>query len=86
MGYRDEYGIIVENIEPPIKDIDYEFSDNGEIKITSILHGAPIHIGKGERIGQLRLVEVPKACFKEVESVSLIGEDREGGFGSTGTK
>ena len=32
----------------------------------------------------MRLVQVPKAEFVEVESVGEIGEDRGGGFGSTG--
>jgi dUTPase len=32
----------------------------------------------------MRLVRVPKANFVEVSSVNEIGEDRNGGFGSTG--
>lgn len=85
-GYRDELGIIVENIEPAIKDIGYEFDDNGKPLITSILHGSTINIGKGERFAQLVLNEVPSAAFFKVESVSEIGENRSGGFGSTGKK
>lgn len=83
-GYRNEYGIIIENIEPRIKDINYEFEDDGNIRITSIEHGADMMISKGERIAQLRLVEVPKIVFYRVDSVAEIGEDRGGGFGSTG--
>lgn len=85
MGYRDEIGVIVENIEPPFKDIDYEFDDNGEIHIKSILHGQSYTIAPGQRFAQMRLVQVPKAEFVQVESVGEIGEDRGGGFGSTGT-
>lgn len=85
-GYRDEVGIIIDNIEPPIKDISYTFDDNGEIHITSILHGSDFTIGKGEKFCQLVLAEVPKAAFFVVDSVSGIGEDRGGGFGSTGIK
>lgn len=84
-GYRDEIGVIVENIEPPFKDIDYEFDDNGEIHIKSILHGQSYTIAPGQRFAQMRLVQVPKAEFVRVESVGDIGEDRGGGFGSTGT-
>ena len=85
-GYRDQYGIIIENIEAPIKDITYEFDDKGKPVITSILHGSDLHITKGERIGQIRLVEVPKAVFYTVDKVEEIGENRGGGFGSTGLK
>lgn len=83
-GYRDEIGVIVENIEPPFKDIDYEFDDNGEIHIKSILHGNSYTIAEGQRFAQMRLVQVPKADFVQVESVGDIGEDRGGGFGSSG--
>ena len=83
-GYRDEYGIIIENIEPAIKDIEYEFNEDKTVNIKSILHGSTLHITKGQKIAQLRLVEVPKASFYRVDSVSEIGEDRGGGFGSSG--
>ena len=83
-GYRDEIGVIIENIEPPFKDIDYDFDDNGEIHIKSILHGEAYTIAEGQRFAQMRLVQVPKAEFVQVESVGEIGEDRGGGFGSTG--
>ena len=83
-GYRDEIKVIVENIEPPLKDITYEFDENGNPVITSVLHGASHHIGKGEKFCQLVLMEVPKAAFYRVEAVSEIGENRGGGFGSTG--
>ena len=83
-GYRDEIGVIIENIEPPFKDIDYEFDNNGEIHIKSILHGQPYTIVPGQRFAQMRLVQVPKAEFVQVESVGEIGENRNGGFGSSG--
>jgi len=83
-GYRDDIGVIIENIEPPFKDIDYEFDDNGEIHIKSIIHGLAYTITKGQRFAQMRLVQVPKAEFIQVESVGEIGEDRGGGFGSSG--
>lgn len=84
-GYRDEYGIIIENIDPKIKDISYTFDEKGEIHINSILHGSPIEIGKGQRIGQLRLVEVPKMSFYEVKNILEVDkENRKSGFGGTG--
>lgn len=83
-GYRDEIKVVIENIENPIKDIDYEFTDEGKIIINSILHGSIHTIGKGEKFAQLVLMEVPKAAFYQVETVQEIGEDRGGGFGSTG--
>ena len=83
--YKGVIGVIVENIEPPIKDITYEFDDNGRPILTSVLHGQSYSISKGERFAQMRLVEVPTANFFQVESVDGIGDDRGGGFGSSGT-
>lgn len=87
-GYRDEIGIIVENTEAPIKKIEYEFNDDGTINLNtlSIIHGSSYAIDAGQKIAQLVLAEVPKAVLYEVEKVSDIGEDRGGGFGSTGLK
>jgi dUTP pyrophosphatase len=82
--YKGVIGVIVENIEPPIKDIGYEFDDKGRPIITSIEHGKTYYIGKGERFAQMRLVEVPTVNFYQVQSVDGIGEDRGGGFGSSG--
>ena len=56
-----------------------------ELNITSILHGAPCHIQKGDRIAQLVLTEVPTAHFYKVENISIFDSDRgEDGFGSSG--
>ena len=85
-GYRDEICVIIENVEAPIKDINYSFNDDGSIKIDSILHGSSYTIGKGEKFCQLVLMEVPKAALYRVDKVADIGEDRGGGFGSTGLK
>ena len=83
--YKGVIGVIIENIEPPIKDITYEFDDSGRPILTSVLHGQSYTISKGERFAQMRLVEVPTANFFQVESVEGIGDDRGGGFGSSGT-
>ena len=85
-GYRDEIGVIIENTDPAIKDIEYDFNEAGEPIIKSILHGEPFTIHKGERFAQMRLVAVPTAALYEVESVGEIGDNRGGGFGHTGVK
>ena len=82
--YKGVIGVIMENVDAPIKDIEYEFDENGRPIIKSIAHGATYYINKGERFAQMRLVEVPTASFVQVESVSEIGDDRGGGFGSSG--
>lgn len=82
-GYRDEIGIIVDNIEPFIKEA--KMDDTG--RLYEVLFGSSYTIGKGEKFAQLVLCEVPKAAFYQVESVSAIENDgRNGGFGSTGVK
>lgn len=82
-GYRDEICIIADNIDQVIKG--GELDEAG--RLTSILWGSDITLGKGEKIAQLVLSEVPKAVFYEVENVSSIENDgRKGGFGSTGDK
>lgn len=79
-GYRDEVKIIIENIEPPIKDVTVD--DDG--RVTSILYGSDYTIGKGEKFCQIVLNEVPKAAFYTVANVMEIDEEnRQGGFGST---
>lgn len=80
--YRGEVKVIIDNIEPPIKDIVYEFDDNGRPIITSILHGQSYTIGKGEKFAQLVLMEVPKANFYLVDKVDET-DRADGGFGST---
>ena len=82
-GYRDEIGIIVDNIDQVIKG--GELDEAGHL--TGILWGSDITLSKGEKIAQLVLSEVPKAVFYEVDSVAAIENDgRQGGFGSTGDK
>ncbi len=91
-GYRDEIGVIIENVEPPIKSIEYEPVTNVEtgqvdhLTIKNIEYGQSYTIGAGEKFAQLVLMEVPKAAFYEVADVAEITGDRGGGFGSTGLK
>jgi dUTP pyrophosphatase len=82
-GYRDEICIIAENIDQVVKGAEMDASG----ALCGILWGSDITLGKGEKIAQLVLSEVPKAVFYEVESVATIENDgRKGGFGSTGNK
>lgn len=89
-NYRGEIGIIIDNIEPPIKDITYRpvLNENGtikELKVTSILQGAPYYIEKGDRIAQLVLSETPTAHFYQVDNIGVFDSERgEDGFGSSG--
>lgn len=90
-AYRDEIKIIIENIEPPIRDITTNtiLKENGAVdhmEITSIEYGRDFTIGKGEKFCQLVLCEVPKVAFYRVDNVQEIGDNRNGGFGSTGLK
>lgn len=82
-GYRDEICIIADNIDPVIRSA--EMDENG--RLFNVEWGSDITLGKGEKVAQLVLSEVPKAVFYEVENVSSIENDgRKGGFGSTGDK
>lgn len=82
-GYRDEIGVIIDNIEPFIKSA--QMDENG--RLYNVEFGSSHTIGAGEKFAQLVLCEVPKAAFYEVESVRAIENDgRAGGFGSSGLK
>ena len=88
-GYRDEIGVIIENIEQPVQDIDYHFYEGDlttkpQIIIDSILHGKSYTLEKGQRIAQMRLVEAPTVSWMKVENIGEIEGDRGGGFGSSG--
>lgn len=90
-AYRDEIKVIIENVESPIRDITTNtiMKENGFIdhmEITSIEYGKDFTIGKGEKFCQLVLCEVPKVAFYRVDNVQEIGDNRNGGFGSTGLK
>ena len=85
-GYRDEVGVIIENIEPNIADLTYDFNDDGKPVITSVLHGKSYTICKGEKFAQLVLSEVPTATWTQVDTIEAFEGNRGGGFGSTGLK
>lgn len=89
--YRGEVGVIIDNIDSPIKEIDSEpiWIDGkvDHLKINSILYGSSYTIGKGEKFAQLVLSEVPHATFYKVDNINEFESDRgDGGYGSSGLK
>lgn len=79
-GYRDELGIIMTNTSESIG------AEEGEIHTVGSkgnLKGT-YRIAKGERIAQIILQRLPRISFRLVDSVADMGNDRGGGFGSTG--
>lgn len=79
-GYRNELGIIITNTSDPCSSSRDECFT---LKTAANGKGA-YQIFRGDRIAQLVLQEVPRMKFRIVSSVSEIGGDRGGGFGSTG--
>ena len=88
--YHEEIGVIVENIDAPIKDVEVVQSPGasmfGAAPTAVNLYGSSFTIGKGERFAQMRLVEVPVVNWLPVESLGEFENDHGVGFGSTGTK
>lgn len=82
--YHEEIGVIVENIDPPLKD--YQITQDGDGLLQGPLYGSSFTIGKGERFAQMRLIEVPLVNWLQVESLGNFDSDHGAGFGSTGTK
>ena len=81
-GYRDEIGVIIDNIEAPIVSL----HKDEEGHVVGFESGKSYTIGAGQKFAQLVLMKVPKANFQEVSSVLTYEGDRGGGFGSTGLK
>ena len=77
-GYRDEIGIIIENRSLP-SDKEYFINEKGNKPGT-------YKIQVGDRIAQFVLAKVGQIKFVSVTDVKLLGINRNGGFGSTGTK
>jgi len=81
-GYRDELGIIMTNTSPVCccdEERTFSIDSKGNEEGTYIIR-------KGDRVAQIVLQKVPRMRFTVVESVSDIGNDRGGGFGSTGVR
>lgn len=80
--YHEEIGVMLENIDAPLKDIDPSdpATDYGK------LYGSAHTIEKGERCAQMRLIEVPIVNWIPVTSLGNFDQDHGSGFGSTGVK
>ncbi|NMA64877.1 MAG: aminotransferase [Clostridiaceae bacterium] len=92
-GYRDELVIIMTNTSPERnpegKTCDSGDEENEQNYLTLDSKGnkkGTYLIKKGERVAQLILAQVPRMNLIKVDSVSDIGFNRGGGFGSTGVK
>lgn len=82
--YHEEIGVIIESIEPPIKEANILKNVNDEYEEAN-LYGSSFTIGKGERFAQMRLVEVPVVNWLPVSDLGNFENDHGSGFGSTGT-
>jgi dUTP pyrophosphatase len=78
-GYRDEIGIIMANSSCPCCSSNevYDMDAKGNMKGIYIIR-------KNDRIAQIVIAPVYKMAFTVVSDVKEIGNDRGGGFGSTG--
>ena len=93
-GYRDELGIIMTNTSQMMHENrpSAPFGSpaphmDGILTISNTGNKPGVYkINKGDRIAQIVLQEVPRMKLTVVDSVSGIGEDRGGGFGSTGVR
>jgi dUTP pyrophosphatase len=82
-GYKGEVGVIVENVDSPVKDLEVEYEKDGTPILKSVLFGSEISFSKGDRIAQMRLVETPNILF--TKTLDLQESERgKGGFGSSG--
>lgn len=82
--YHEEICVIIENIDPPLKEAGIVTLEDGSIQDAS-LFGSSFTIGKGERFAQMRLIEVPIVNWLQVSSLGDFDNDHGEGFGSTGT-
>ncbi len=64
--------------------IDSGYRNEVGVIVWNASNDTPLEIKAGDRIAQFVLQKVPVINFVPVDDVSSIGEDRGGGFGSTG--
>jgi len=81
-GYRNELGIIMTNMSSLCC---YNQEELLSLDSRGNIYGTYM-IKKGDRIAQMVLQVVPRIKFVQVDSVEGIGNDRGGGFGSTGVR
>ena len=79
-GYRDEVNVIIYNASQR------EDTENGEpftLNTKGCRHGT-YKICQGDRIAQMVFAKVEECTFSECSDVASIGDNRGGGFGSSG--
>ncbi len=76
-GYRDEVMVLVYNASDKSSDEIRFITDTGN-------KTGNYFIKRGERIAQFVLVEIPVVNWELTDDVKKFGEDRGGGFGSSG--
>ena len=80
------------SLKPPLRvanapgTIDSGYRDEVGVIVWNSSPDEALEIRAGDRIAQFVLAEVPRINFIQVDSVADIGEDRGGGFGSSGTR
>ena len=79
-GYRDEVNVIVYNDSFMVEE---EVSEPLTLDSKGCIHGT-YKIRKGDRIAQMVVAKVEDCNIIETDNVKAIGEDRGGGFGSSG--
>jgi len=79
-GYRDEVNVIMYNCS--VRE-DASAEDPFTLNVKGTPHGT-YKICKGDRVAQMIFAKVETCEVSEVSSVADIGNDRGGGFGSTG--
>jgi len=89
-GYRDEVGIIIYNSSQKLSNASFSLwsidkNDPEWLEYGNNRNGTYL-IPKGSRIAQLLLIEYTPAEFVEIDDVENLGQNRGGGFGSTGIK
>lgn len=79
-GYRDEVNVIIYNASQ--RD-DSEGGEPFDLSTKGCMHGT-YKIKTGDRIAQMVFAKVEQCSFAECKDVSSIGQNRGGGFGSSG--
>ena len=79
-GYRDEVNVIIYNASQ--RD-DSEGGEPFDLSTKGCMHGT-YKIKTGDRIAQMVFAKVEQCSFSECGDVSSIGQNRGGGFGSSG--
>lgn len=83
-GYRDEIGVILYNCsERTVYPEGGYIPEPLTLDVKGCPHGA-YKVRKGDRVAQMVIAKVEYGSLSKVDSVKDIGEDRGGGFGSTG--